>query len=186
MTTMKQGTAVKTVSRAAVQQLNDQVARIAQGIIGRGETYHPMIALASVTADGSLAVRKMIGGLAPFFCNEEGKDLAARRMRELLALPFVEALVFVIEAWALIRDKDQALDLEAVAQSGGVAAQPDRVECIIINIATKSEQYMSLNKIIRGVGTMPRLELGELSGDDGDNLPGDYVEQSGRFALLSE
>jgi len=176
--------AVKTISRAAVQALHDHVAHISQGIIGAGETHQPIIALAEFDDQGGLKGVRLIGGLQEFFADNAGKDQLAGIMRRLLALLGVDALILVAEAWALIRDASVPIDLAALAKSGGVKAQPDRVECVTINITTKSDQYFSINPIIRKAGKAPRMEIGKLQGAGGASPDGG--EQSGRFALLSE
>lgn len=176
---------IPTLTNEQAQSVNDKLREAAACIVETGTQHIPVVALFKLTPRGPEVLRVA----SPPFSNEQEQAAAAMMMRKLLALPEVDALAFVAEAHAAEvpndgDDAEAARILRAVDMGEQSAEQSARDagltvrETIVIYIATKSDQWESLNHIERD-GNKARLLPGELVCDaDGDRF-------GGTFALLS-
>jgi hypothetical protein len=141
---------------SALRMLLDVVHKRSATTIAEGDEVRPLII--THNRDDDLLSFVDCGKLMN---SAQGKDAVAEMAKQFIALPSIDAVVFISEAWLAIRNKP---DLDLLPSE-----DPNRIECLLVVGYDKESDH-----VCRAIITRPDNTLGPL-----EFLP--YEEQRGRF-----
>lgn len=148
-----------------IQQVNDVAIMAEQGFVDAGEE-QPAVILGFHVKDGR--IDSMEAHLVSSFMDSDNrKDIVAHYLNELSVR--YDVTMFVSEAWMAKLDKDAAGEH---LQQQRVSERPDRIECLLVSIYTRSQQWQATHEIDRTTKTVKEGKLHLLGGD---------VKAEGRF-----
>jgi hypothetical protein len=163
-------------------QITDMVT---EGFI-RDNGVHPIL-FALVIKDGKLGIT-ILAGMAELFRSDEGKEMAAKLMRQMAEHVKPVALAFVSEAWMVDYnlkngEKPDILDEDGNYKEGIARPKehPNKKEILMINFETHDRFAFHYMNIIRG---KDRPELTDYMLEDW--TPKEKVEITGKFMNLLE
>ena len=157
--------AANTQSIPIPKLLEDILKRIHEGArdqIAKGNEVHPVVFAFGEAADDPGEVRVSTYDVAKLMNSSQNKEVIRMMMEEAIQMDDVSIVLLVTEAWLLKLPaenvtKDEALTIRP-------SEHPDKEEVVLINIMTKTAQFIATAKIYRDPVSLSEFEIVSLTG----------------------